>query len=199
MGAVWRSARARAPQRTPPASDRASVDRGSRGRRLRDRVDSPFGELLAATTAAGSCASPFPRRTSSRCSSASRDRISPRIVETPGALDRRGESSTTTSRAPARLSIGARLDAGRPVRTAGAARDRRDPLRRRAQLRRGRRRGWQPARLARGRQCARLEPDADRRPVPPRAAHRRRARRLRRGLERKRWLLELEGALSCAA
>ena len=45
---------------------------------------------------------------------------------------------------------------------------------------RGGRRGRQPARLARGRQRARRQPDPDRRALPPRAAQRRRARRLRR-------------------
>ena len=38
-----------------------------------------------------------------------------------------------------------------------------------------------------------VQPDPDRHPLPPRAAHRRRARRLRRRPGPKRWLLELEG------
>ncbi len=50
-------------------------------------VDSPFGELLLAASDRGLLGWPFRRRTRTRCSSASRARVSPRIVQAPAQLD----------------------------------------------------------------------------------------------------------------
>ena len=61
-------------------------------------------------------------------------------------------------------------------------------------LRRAGGRGGQPARGARDRHRLRHEPRADRRTLPPRAAGLPQARQLRRGPDRKRALLTLEGA-----
>ena len=132
-------------------------------------------------TARASCAWRSPRRAWTRVLERLAQRLSPRIVESSAPLEplrRELEEYFAGSRRSFELALDWSLIGPFGQRVLG--RHLRDPLRRRAQLRGGRRRGRQPARLARGRQRAGLQPDPDRDPLPPRAAQRRRARRLRR-------------------
>ena len=167
-----------APQRPPPR------ERLLRARSPREGladvgyapVDSPFGTLHAAVTTRGLVRLAFPEEDvdgdarTARAADLAADR-----ARRPRRWTRCGASSTSTSPdAGASFELALDWTLIGPFGTARAARDLGDPLRRRAQLRRDRRRSRQPARLARGRQRAGLEPDPDRDPLPPRAAHRRR-------------------------
>ena len=184
-----------APERAVPALPRSggSGDMNDRirgsppGRSRRDcwtwhtrTVDAPFGRLVAATRRAGAG-----RR--------SRRNATSDVLEESGQRgSRRGcsrrrpgwtasaASSTSTSRAAARVRPAARLAAlgtasgcgrGRPPARSPTARCAPTP---------SWRRGRQPAGGARRRATPWPEPDPDRRALPPRAAHRRRPGRLRR-------------------
>ena len=122
-------------------------------------------------------------------------RLSPRIVEAHGAARARAARARGVLRRSRRRASSSPLDwsligpfARRVLRATA-----RDPLRRRrSATARSPPRG-QPARLAGGGQRARLKPDPDRHPLPPRAAHRRGARRLRRRAGAKALLLEPGG------
>ena len=153
---------------------------GSRRHHLRPGGLALRRAALAPTPSAGWCGSPSPRSTSTRRWNASRA-ISPRIVEAPGRATRSGASSRSTSPGAAGVRAAARLAAGRDPSGAGAARHLRDPLRRRPRAT-GRSPPKPAARAAPGRPATPwVQPDPDRRPLPPGAPRRRRPRRLRGG------------------
>ena len=162
-------------------------------------VDSPFGTLLlAATQARPGARWRSPRRTSTRCSSASRARISPRIVEAPAPLDavrRELDEYFDGRRRAFELPLDWTLVGpfGRRV----LRRHRGDPLRRRAQLR-ARSPPRPAARAARARPATRSAPTRSRSSSPATAccAAAARSAATAAACERKRWLLELEGALA---
>ena len=161
------------------------------------RVDSPFGPLLAASTRGSSCALAFPEEPRRRGAGARSPSASRRaIVEAPAQFDPvareldeyfSGRARTTSHRA--------RLDADRAVRATRAGRDRRDPLRLALSYTEvageaGSPRGSRAAGNALGSN-----------PIPIVIPCHRVLRRggalggYGGGPERKRWLLELEGAL----
>ena len=143
-------------------------------------VDSPLGPLVVAATPKGLVRVSYSEfRGEDEVLEELARRVSPRVLEAPARLDgvRRELDEYFEGR---REGFDTPIDwsylAGftREVLRATA----RDRVRRGVDLRRRRRGRGQPARGPRGRQRAGREPDAGDRPVPPRAAHRRVARRL---------------------
>ena len=145
-------------------------------------ADSPFGPLLLAATPRGLVRVSLPEpATPRRLLEELAARVSPRVLEAPAQLDeaRREldlyfEGKLTEFDLPLdwQLSHGFRRKVLRAIARIPYGQTRsytRDGAQRR-----------QRARRARRRHRLRLQPDPDRRPLPPRAAQRRRPRRLRR-------------------
>ena len=172
--------------------ERSATQAGDAARRVAARVaaegladvsyasaHSPFGTLLLATTGRGLVRVAFPGRTSTPCWNASRGESRRGSSRRRRRWSRRGGSSSVLRRGPPRVQAGLAGPRG-PLRAPRPSGDLRDPLWRRAELWRGRRRRGLPARLTCRRERPRREPDPDRDPVPSRPACRRRSRRLRR-------------------
>ena len=144
------------------------------------------------TRPSGRCCWPRPRaawsgsacrtRTPTSCSPSSPTRVSPRVLEAPAELDEvRRELDLYFEGELTRLRPAARLAAQQAASAAGSCgRSPASPTARPAATRGG---AAAPATSGRSAPPARAcgsQPDPDRRPLPPRPAHRRRARRLRR-------------------
>ncbi len=160
--------RPRRPHACAAAARRARASPTSPTRRSTRRSDAAGGEHRARPSATR-----LPRGGSRRrCSRASPQRISPRIVESPRPLEplRREleeyfEGRRQRFRPAARL-VADRARSARSVLSAAAA----IPYGSVLTYTEVAAQGGQPARLARSRQRARLQPDPDRHPLPPRAA-----------------------------
>ena len=178
-----RGSRRRATTRSRPR--RELSERAARRRLRRHQLRARRLPLRHAATppspSAAWCASPSPRRASSRCSNASREASRRGSSRRPRRSTRSSASWTSTSPGAA-SAFEVPLDwsligpFGRRVLHATAA----IPYGGVLSYAEVATEAGSPARLARRRQRARLQPDPDRDPLPPRAAQRRRARRLRR-------------------
>jgi hypothetical protein len=144
-------------------------------------ADSPFGTLALAATRRGIVRVAFPEEDVDSMLERLARTISPRIVQAPAALDparRELEEYFSGRRRQFEVALDWTLIGpfGRRVLKATSE----IPLRRRPELRGGGKRRGQPARCSRDRQRPRVKPDPDHHPLPPCAAQRRRARRVRR-------------------
>ena len=144
-------------------------------------VDSPFGPLLVATTPRGLVSVSLPAYDPEETLEELAARISPRVLEAPARLDEvrrqldlyfEGRLREFDLPLDWRLSKGFRLRALRAID--------RIPYGKTRSYTADRTQRRQRARRPRRRHRLRLQPDPDRRPLPPRAAQRRRPRRLRR-------------------
>ena len=132
-------------------------------------IDSPVGTVLVAATHRGLVRIAFGDfLDDGNVVEELSDRISPRVLEVPVLLRRRPAGARRVLRGPPhQLRPAARLAADTWLQPPGAEADSSDPLRRGLDLSAGGGRGRQPARIPRGRQRARREPDPDRRSMPP--------------------------------
>ena len=156
------------PPPRPPTSSYALVDSPARPARGRARP----------SAASRACPTPTTTAASTRCSTGSPTRISPRVLERRRGSTRSVASSTSTS-----SSAAGRFDL--PIDWSLTSRFGRKVLAATAEIPFGEvstyaqmaRRGRQPEGEPRRRQRARRQPDADRRAMPSRAAHRRQGHR----------------------
>ena len=144
--------------------------------------DSPLGTGHIAATERGIVSVGLPNLAADRFLAAARERRLAAGARAAAPPRRGAPRARRVLRGPAaRVRARARLGVGAlAVSEPRPARDGARPLRGHLDLRRGRGAGRQPAGLPRRGHGARPEPDPDRRPVPPRPAVRRPARRLRR-------------------
>ena len=143
-------------------------------------IDSPVGDLLLATSATGSCASPSPTRTSTPCSTTLGAAIGRRILSAPARWTPRPASSTTTSRVAARPSTSPSTYSSPPGSGGWCSNPARDPLRPHGVLQGDGSARRQSRSRARGRHGVLDEPAAHRGSVPPGRALGRLTRRLHR-------------------
>ena len=144
-------------------------------------VDSPLGELVAAVTPKGLVRLAYEDGRFDSVLTELADRVSPRVIEAPARLDdvrRQLDEYFEGRRQGFDLPVDWTLTHGFTRRVLQSTGE--DLLRRPRHLSRGGDRRRQRGRGARGRQRAGRQPDADRRPLPPHRAHRRRPRRLYR-------------------
>ena len=141
-------------------------------------TDSPFGDLLLAATPRGLVRVGLPSQDSEDLLQDLASRVSPRVLEAPGRLDDARRELDNYFEGRLRdfdLPLDWRLSKDfRPAHRCAHS------IRGDTQLRAGREGRGQRAGRARGRHGVRHQPDPDRRSLPPRAAQRRRAGRLRR-------------------
>ena len=165
---IERCARSNVARRRPTAPGaarrRTTRRRGSPNGRRRGAADVAYAHARLPVRAAArrehaarrACAWRFPEESEDAVLERLASRLSPRILRGAGATGSARRRARRVLRGPpARVRHRARLVADRAVRPPRAVGDRGDPLRRRAQLRAGRRRGGQPAWLARDGQRAR--------------------------------------------
>ena len=159
-------------------------------------ADSPFGPLLLAATRRGVVRIGLPTQDGDALLEELAARVSPRVLEAPARLDE--------ARRELDLYFEGRLrDFDLPLDWQLSKDFRRRALRAVARIPYGETRTYtqvakqrrQRARRARRGHGLRLEPDPDRRPLPPRAAHRGGLGGYGGGLPMKESLLKLEGAL----